>query len=1002
MAEVMVDHLVLTAANEAQARAYRAQLSARDMSRVGRWHVLPDPGGKRVGSGAATIAALRHVEKVECKSGLRGVSVLILHSGGDSRRLPAYAAQGKVFVPVGVMDDHGRELALFDVVLEDMLEFQRELEGQNPDAHKSVVIAAGDVFLDAQAERPDWTGREIVGVGFRAPKEVAHRHGVYVLDAKGEVREFWQKPDEEMMRRAGAVDRRGRAIVDSGIVVLPTGAAERLARVPERVPTLWRGVLAQDRPALDLYQHLMMAWATKSGKDYLSRLGVEGGHHEREYGALHRSMHDGGMRAHVMRECPFLHLGTTREYLAGLTNPALASGMWTWKVPGQLEQRLERRRVVAACAFKRAPRLMGGNLVVGWPAEQSVPERLAKDIGGVWLPVRRDEWCVVAFGVGDDFKTGIEDGGTICGRSLARVENAVGRTQLWDSRLARTKTPPPSDSKTRRTPPPLGAGEERSAWNARLWPVTTTRKAWRLVEWITKSGGMPSEAWREAKRVSLSELMTLVNHERLLRHQEACRVRERLERLGEVARWSSTLSAREIVEDLGGLDVAERRERARSAVKSLWRAYGEEQDASDRARLARMIVCVCDATKTRPPVNCGGLASLHALAWRHVRESVAREIPTPPRLPRAGVRVGEVVYSTAPVRIDLAGGWTDTPPICSDKGGRVVNVAITLDGEHPIRATCKRLPERGIRVTSVDLEKSVVFREASELRAFDDPGDWAALPKAALVLSGLVPADGRGTLESWLRHVGGVELTVSSSVPKGSGLGTSSILGAAVLSALARLVGERLSREALIERTSVLEQMMSTGGGWQDQAGGIVPGVKLLTTEIGARQVPRVEEMTDVLSRAEMRGRLLLYSTGIQRLAKNILQQVVTRYLERDPGTMETLSWLGSKAREAQLLDAMHGRFDLVKTVNEYWRLKKAIDPGATTPAIEKMLDPIRHELSAHMLPGAGGGGFVFMIAKSAAAARRVRERLERKPPNALARFYEFAVDSEGLKTVVL
>jgi hypothetical protein len=57
MADVMVDHLVLTAENEAQARAYRAQLSTRDMSRVGQWHVLPDPGGRRVGSGAASAGA---------------------------------------------------------------------------------------------------------------------------------------------------------------------------------------------------------------------------------------------------------------------------------------------------------------------------------------------------------------------------------------------------------------------------------------------------------------------------------------------------------------------------------------------------------------------------------------------------------------------------------------------------------------------------------------------------------------------------------------------------------------------------------------------------------------------------------------------------------------------------------------------------------------------------------------------------------------------------------
>ncbi len=976
MADVMVDHLVLTAANEAQACAYRAQLAARDMSRVGRWHVLPDPGGKRVGSGAATISALRHVEKVEGKRGLRGVSVLILHSGGDSRRLPAYAAQGKVFVPMGRRDERGRELALFDLVLEDMLEFQHGLERAIPEWPRSVVIAAGDVYLGAADECPDWTGREIVGVGFRASRQVAHRHGVYVLDADGEVREFVQKPDDAALRKAGALDWRGEAIVDSGIVVLPTRAAARLASVPERAGALWRGVLAGERRGLDVYEHLLMGWATRGREQYAAKVGASDDEQRREYVALHGCLYDGGMRGHVMRECPFEHLGTTREYI---------------------------ERVGAGardCAFSRRVRLMGENLVTNWTGEIVPPRVMRRGLGATCLPIGEREWAVVAFDVRDDFKSAVEHGGTVCGRRLSEVAESVGEMEVWGVG-AQAGMSPRWRSKARVAPPLLGPGEERSAWNARLWPVTRSRTAWGMVEWMTREGGRPSRAWRAATRMSLAELVVAVNHERLLRHQEECRTKERLGRLGDVARSAWSMAARDVVDDLERVAPSERNGLARSAAGSLWSAYGAEKSAGERARLAMLMVRMCEATGCPPPVGSGGLVALRSAVWRHVRESVAREARISRRLPRAGVRVGEVVCSTAPVRIDLAGGWTDTPPICSDMGGRVVNVAITLDGEHPIRAACKRVAERGIRVTSVDLGKSVVFREAKELWAFDDPGDWAALPKAALAMSGLVPAEGQGTLERWLKHVGGVELTVSSRVPKGSGLGTSSIMGAAVLSSLARLVGARLSRGALIERTSLVEQMMSTGGGWQDQAGGIVPGVKLLSTRMGVRQVPSVVGMTDVLSSAEMRGRLLLYSTGIQRLAKDILKQVVTRYLERDPGTMATLSRLGLLASRAVLHERAQGKFDLVATMNEYWRLKKAMDPGATTPAIEKMLDPIRHELSAHMLPGAGGGGFVFMIATSAAAARRVRARLEARPPNALARFYEFAVDREGLRTTV-
>lgn len=53
------DYVVLTASNEAQAQAYRAQISYRLKHQMlpekTHYAVLPDPDGKRVGSGGATL-----------------------------------------------------------------------------------------------------------------------------------------------------------------------------------------------------------------------------------------------------------------------------------------------------------------------------------------------------------------------------------------------------------------------------------------------------------------------------------------------------------------------------------------------------------------------------------------------------------------------------------------------------------------------------------------------------------------------------------------------------------------------------------------------------------------------------------------------------------------------------------------------------------------------------------------------------------------------------------
>ena len=83
------DLVVVTAANAAQAKGYKAQLKGRK-----NFLVLPDPGGRRVGSLGATVNALRKI-----KAG-KSSRVLVCHSGGDARRTPGYAAMGKAFVPM--------------------------------------------------------------------------------------------------------------------------------------------------------------------------------------------------------------------------------------------------------------------------------------------------------------------------------------------------------------------------------------------------------------------------------------------------------------------------------------------------------------------------------------------------------------------------------------------------------------------------------------------------------------------------------------------------------------------------------------------------------------------------------------------------------------------------------------------------------------------------------------------------------------------------------------
>ena len=78
------DILVVTASNEAQARGYRAMVAPLVGSLAEKIIVIPDPGGKRVGSLGSTVGVLKKLGDVSKKR------VLICHSGGDSKRLPSY------------------------------------------------------------------------------------------------------------------------------------------------------------------------------------------------------------------------------------------------------------------------------------------------------------------------------------------------------------------------------------------------------------------------------------------------------------------------------------------------------------------------------------------------------------------------------------------------------------------------------------------------------------------------------------------------------------------------------------------------------------------------------------------------------------------------------------------------------------------------------------------------------------------------------------------------
>jgi fucokinase len=376
-----------------------------------------------------------------------------------------------------------------------------------------------------------------------------------------------------------------------------------------------------------------------------------------------------------------------------------------------------------------------------------------------------------------------------------------------------------------------------------------------------------------------------------------------------------------------------------------------------------------------------GLASdstrARSAAFSAVRKAVAaRALPSFSR----NAHPLSAVTVSAPARIDFGGGWSDTPPFCLDWGGTVFNMAITVNGAYPMRTIVRPLREPVVRLVSSEATESLT---AECFSSSADVGSPFAIHRAALEML------------CFVRHgepVTGLEIRTEVNLPMGSGLGTSSVLAAAVLQALLSMRGEEVSTQELSDLVLALEQFMTTGGGWQDQVGGIYPGAKLTMTGPGPHQRVRVEP---VQCPPEFAERFVLYYTGIRRVAKDLLAQVVGRYLAREVQTVQVLHSIKTLAMEMAYAMKESDWEYLGSLLDRHWQLNQILDPHTTNAPINALLERVRPYISGAKLAGAGGGGFLMLLAKSPDDAQRLRRSLASLPgPGAL---YGWAVAPLGL-----
>ncbi|HML45306.1 MAG TPA: L-fucokinase, partial [Clostridia bacterium] len=210
------DDLVLTASNEAQAQAYRLQLKRRVeqglLPRQTAYHVVADPEGQRVGSGGSTLHVLRQLALGREKP-FESRRILVLHSGGDSQRIPQYSACGKLFSRVPRALPDGRASTLFDESMIALAGIPNRMAG-------GMLVLSGDVLLLFNTLQIDLERSGAACLTVKAPVDVGVNHGVFLPDDRGFVRRFLHKQSEQTLRALGAVNAQDAIDIDTGAIWL--------------------------------------------------------------------------------------------------------------------------------------------------------------------------------------------------------------------------------------------------------------------------------------------------------------------------------------------------------------------------------------------------------------------------------------------------------------------------------------------------------------------------------------------------------------------------------------------------------------------------------------------------------------------------------------------------------------------------------------------------------------------------------------------------------------
>ncbi|KAL3832847.1 hypothetical protein ACJIZ3_007583 [Penstemon smallii] len=1011
------DAIVLTAASPEQADLYHLQLNrAKRMGRIAPSTVtlaVPDPQGQRIGSGAATLNAIlalaehlsvfssspvagsSNCNSISSKSHERSNNenplmplvdliskkhILLLHAGGDSKRVPWANPMGKIFLPLPYLaadDPDGPVPLLFDHILAIASCARQAFKNEG-----GMFIMTGDVLpcFDAFSMVFPEDTASIVTVPITL--DIASNHGVIVASHSGPpndkcsvflVENLLQKPSIEELVENQAILDDGRTLLDTGIIAVKGKAWVDLVMLAcSSQPMI--SELLQSKQEMSLYEDLVAAWVPAKhewlkprplGEELVARLGKQ------------------KMFSYCAYDLLFLHFGTSSEVLDHLsgTSSGLVGKRHLCSIPATTVSDIAASAIIVSSkivpgvsigeeslvydsCISTGVQIGSQSIVVGVnvPEVQTMvsgnPFRfILPDRHCLWeVPlVGRNERVIVYCGLHDNPKISLSKDGTFCGRPWKKVLSDLGihDADLW------------------------GGIEKKDMclWNAKIFPVISYSEMLQLASWLMGISNQQNESllclWKSSDRISLEELHRSIDFSNMwlgsTNHQAdlAAGIVAACLNFGLLGRNLSQLCEEILQKEASGLVICKEflslcptleaqnpqilpKSRAHQVHLDLLRACNVEEMTSEMEQKVWAAVADETASAVRYGFKENAASASHGTFEQdfHNRK----------------------VKVELPVRVDFVGGWSDTPPWSLERSGCVLNMAITLEGSLPI-GTCVETTKNSGLLISDDAGNELYIDDISSIAHPFDSNDPFRLVKSALLVTDII--------NEKIFQSTGLQIKTWANVPRGSGLGTSSILSAAVVKALLQIIDGDYSNENVTRLVLVLEQVMGTGGGWQDQIGGLYPGIKFTSSFPG---IPLRLQVNPLLASPqlikELQRRLLVVFTGQIRVAHQVLQKVVIRYLQRDNllvSSIRRLVELAKIGREA----LMNCEIDeLGDVMMEAWRLHQELDPYCSNEFVDKLFafcDPYCH---GYKLVGAGGGGFALLLAKTSDSANELRHLL--------------------------